>query len=557
MATDGLLVHLVTALGAALIGAGLALYFRQPLILGYLAAGVAIGPFTPGFTGKSAAIAELAEVGIVFLMFVIGAQLSLRELLRASRVAIAGGLVQSAVMIGLGYALGRALGWPPPQSYAFGAVISNSSSTVLGKILSDRGELDSGHARLALAWSSVQDIASVALVAILSFAAPGERVVGPLLGKTALFFFVVLPLAFWVLPWVLRRASALRSREFFALAVVTLALAMAGGAAVLGVSLALGAFLTGVVVGESDLAHRVLGDATPLRDVFSGIFFVSIGMLFDPSLLLESWALVLVTVAMIVAVKGAVSAALARALGSSSRMAALVGAALAQSAEFSFLLARIGLELGALSTHVFNLLLSATVVTIALAPAVNAATPNLMRRLQRVRPSGPGHAAPEGAPPAGPTGHAIVCGYGRVGRIICALLERHRVPFAVIEEDPRLVQELRQRGTVAVLGDVGQPAVLDRAGVKAARLVVLCVPERMAVRRALEYCREVAPTVTLLARTHSEEDRAFLETRGADEAVVGELELALGLGRRVLGCYAVDPGAIEGSLSDARRAPRQ
>lgn len=551
MQDGGLLVHLVTALGAALVGAAVALRLGQPLILGYILAGVAIGPFTPGIIGQGDAIADLAEIGIVFLMFVIGVQLPLRELLSASKIAVIGALAQVLVMISLGYVVGRLLGWSDLQSYAFGAVISNSSSTVLGKLLSDRGELESRQARLGMAWSSVQDISSVVLVAVFAFASPNSRAVGPLLGKAALFFFVVVPLSFWALPWLLRRASAFRSREFFALVVITLALAMAGGAALLGVSVALGAFLTGVVVGESDLAHRILGDATPVRDVFSGIFFVSIGMLLDPRFLIDSWMLVLLTVAMIILVKGTVTALIARWLGCSVRLAVLMAAALAQSAEFSFLLARIGLEEGALTPAVFNLLLSATVVTILLSPLVNTMAPVLLRY----------------APPRMHTGHdddaasvpslvqhAIVCGYGRVGSIVCRLLERHGKPYIVIEEDLKLVETLRSRGRPALFGNAGEPAVLDRAHLRGARLLILCTPERMAVRRALEYAREVSDATVVLARTHSYEDRAFLQQRGADEAVVGELELALELGRSALTRFDVSQDAVALSVDEVRRS---
>lgn len=551
MQDGGLLVHLVTALGAALVGAAVALRLGQPLILGYILAGVAIGPFTPGIIGQSEAIADLAEIGIVFLMFVIGVQLPLRELLSASKIAVVGALAQVLVMISLGYVVGRLVGWSDLQSYAFGAVISNSSSTVLGKLLSDRGELESRQARLGMAWSSVQDISSVVLVAVFAFASPNSRAVGPLLGKAALFFFVVVPLSFWALPWLLRRASAFRSREFFALVVITLALAMAGGAALLGVSVALGAFLTGVVVGESDLAHRILGDATPVRDVFSGIFFVSIGMLLDPRFLIDSWMLVLLTVAMIILVKGTVTALIARWLGCSVRLAVLMAAALAQSAEFSFLLARIGLEEGALTPAVFNLLLSATVVTILLSPLVNTMAPVLLRY----------------APPRMHTGHdddaasvpslvqhAIVCGYGRVGSIVCRLLERHGKPYIVIEEDLKLVETLRSRGRPALFGNAGEPAVLDRAHLRGARLLILCTPERMAVRRALEYAREVSDATVVLARTHSYEDRAFLQQRGADEAVVGELELALELGRSALTRFDVSQDAVALSVDEVRRS---
>ncbi len=547
----GLLVHLVTALGAALLGAAVALRLGQPLIVGYVLAGVAIGPFTPGVIGETAAIAQLAEVGIIFLMFVIGVQLSLRELVGASRIAVLGALLQVAVMIGIGYLVGRAIGWSHLSSYAFGAVVSNSSSTVLGKILSDRGEIDSRHAQLSLVWSSVQDISTVVLVAVLAFASPHERAIGPLIGKAALFFFVLMPLSFWAVPWLLRRATAVRNREFFALAVVTLALAMAGGAALLGVSLALGAFLTGIVVGESDLAHRVLGDARPLRDVFSGVFFVAIGMLLDPGNLVRSWPLVLLTVGLIVIVKGAACTILARWLGSPMRVAVLMGAALAQSAEFSFLLARIGLDEGALTREIFNVLLSATIVTILLAPWVNGVAPAVMRRVQRLRPST--EEPSDGVAAGALKDHAIVCGYGRVGSLVCTFLGQHRKPFVVVEEDLRIVEDLRARGITALLGDAGMPEVLDRAQLSTAQLLVLCIPERMAVRRALEHARELGRATTVLARTHSYEDRKFLHEKGADEALVGEMELALELGRRALERFGVPKDEVERTLTATRR----
>lgn len=551
MESGGLLAHLVTALLAALLGAGIALRLRQPLILGYILAGLAIGPFTPGFMGDTEVIAALAEIGIVFLMFVIGVQLSLRALISAGRIALLGGLLQVAIMIGIGYLIGRAFGWGATESYVFGAVISNSSSTVLGKILSERGELDSRHAQLGLAWSSVQDVSTVALVAILAVVSPRTTEVGPLLSKAALFFFVLMPLSFWALPRLLRKVTALGSREFFALAVITLALAMAGGAALLGVSLALGAFLTGVVVGETDLAHRILGDTIPLRDVFSAIFFVSIGMLLDPAVLLHSWALVLLTIALIVIVKGTLITSLARAFGCSTRLAVLVGAGLAQSAEFSFLLARLGLEQGALSKPIFNLLLTASIITILLAPPVNHWSPRLLRWVQG-RNKAPLDTDEVAPPPL--AGHAIVCGYGRVGSLVSTLLERQQKPHVVIEEDLRIVESLRDRGVIALFGDAGLPAMLDRASLATAQLLILCVPERMAVRRALEHARELVsrPAITVLARTHSHRDRIILQEMGADEAVVGEMELALELGRRALVRFGVAQETVEAEITQLR-----
>jgi CPA2 family monovalent cation:H+ antiporter-2 len=552
MQDGGLLVHLITALGAALVGAAVALRLRLPIIVGYVLAGVAIGPFTPGVVGQTQAISDLAQFGVILLMFVIGVQLSLRELVRASRITILGGLLQVVIMVGIGYLVGRALGWSPITSYALGAVVSNSSSTVLGKVLSDRGELDSRHAQLGLAWSSVQDLSTVVLVAVFALGSPTAADVGPLLAEAALFFLVLVPMSFWLLPWLLRQAAGLRNREFFVLVVVTVALTMAGSASLLGVSAALGAFLTGIVLGESDLAHRILGDAMPLRDVFSGVFFVAIGMLLDPAFMIDSWALVLLTVGLIIVVKGAATVALARWLGCTRRVALLLGAALAQSGEFSFLLARIGLEEGAMSPQVFNLLLSATIVTILPSPWVNSAAPAALRWLQARRP---GTVQSDGAvAPPDIERHAIICGYGRVGSVVCSLLEQHDKPFVVIEEDLRTVTNLRARGVAAVLGDAGMAHVLERANLRSAHLLVLSIPERMAVRRALDYAREVNKSVTVLARTHRYDDRVFLQQRGADEAVVGELELALQLGRRALERFHVDPDEVEASIAVVRRS---
>lgn len=549
MALEGLLVHLVTALGAAVVGAAGALAAGLPLTVGYILAGVAIGPFTPGIIGNTDAIAALAEVGVVFLMFVIGAQLSLKEMLRASKVAIGGALVQVAAMIGIGSLMGLALGWEPMTAYAFGAVISNSSSTVLGKILTDRGELDTAHSRLGIAWSSVQDISTVGLVAIMTFSSPTAGGVSAMVGNALLFFFGLVPLTFLVVPRLLRKIGTVRNREFFGLTTITLALATAAGAAALGISVALGALLVGIVVGESDLADRILGDVIPLRDAFSGVFFVSIGMLFDPRFVLASWPLVLAGFLLIVPVKGLVTYGVARALGCPIRLAALLGAGLAQSAEFSFLMARIGLESKAVPLPVFNLMLTATVLSILVAPWLNDLVPRLLR--------GPAAGGEDPGPePAADelSGHAIVAGYGRVGRIVCRMLADHAVPYLVVEEDLKTVEELRLAGTRVVYGDAGIPRVLDRAGLARARLLVLCIPERAAIRRALEHARETTPGITLLARTHTEEEGRFLQERWADEAVYGELELALELGRRALLRFGVGPEAIEREVAEEHRA---
>ncbi|MBL8918475.1 MAG: cation:proton antiporter [Myxococcaceae bacterium] len=541
----GLLAHLVTALVAALAGAALAARLRLPLILGYLGAGIAIGPFTPGVIGNAEAIAELAEVGVILLMFAIGVQLSLRELLAVGRVAVVGGLVQVALIVGLGVAVGAALGWPLAEAWAYGAVLSNSSSTVMSRLLADRGALESPAARIGLAWSSVQDVSSIVLVAAFLFIVPSSQNAGPLLGKAAVFFLVVVPAAFWVVPRVLRRVSATGSRELFALSVMGLALVMALGASSLGVSLALGAFLAGVVVGESDLAHRVLGDVTPMRDVFSGVFFVSIGMLLDPRVLVDQPVPVLLTLGLLVGGKGLATIAVGRGLGLSPRVATLLGGALAQSAEFSFLMAGIARSVGALSAQLFDVLLVASVLSIVLAPAVNALAAQVAARLR------PGASGPDVAREAP---HAIVCGHGRVGQLVVELMRASGVRVVVVDEDQRLVRRLREDGVDAVVGDAGHQVVLERAGVRHARLLVLCVPDRLTTRRAVELAKGVNPDLAVLARTHTSADREVLKKSGATDAVIGEVELALSLSRQALGRFEVPVEVIDAAIETARRA---
>lgn len=550
-----LLFHLVTALGAAFIGAAVAGWLRQSMVVGYLLAGLAIGPFTPGFRADTGAVEALAQVGIIFLMFTIGAQLSLRELLRSSRVVLLGSTIQVLAMIGVGFLAGRALGWGGLESLFFGAVISNSSSTVFSKILSDKGEADSDHARVGLAWSSAQDIGTIGLVAVLSTLAVTEQVPGTgLLGsilKPVLFLGGLVPLAFLVMPWLFRQAEALRNRELFTLAVACMALVMASLASLLGVSVALGAFIAGIVVGETDLSHRILGDAIPLRDIFSGIFFVSIGMLVDPAFVLARFPLVLGAAVLIIAVKGALTLGVAWGLGASLRTASLVGVGLAQSGEFSFLLARLGTSLEVVTPTVFNVMLSAAVLSVLSAPLLNRLALPLVRWLQQRASGAEARAVTQGAPQL--QGHVVVCGYGRVGRVVVSFLERYQLPFVVIEQERRVVLALRERGSRALLGDATLPLLLERAQVETARLIVVCLPERMSVRQIVDLARTLNPKVEIVVRTHSEEELGHLYRHGVAEAIMGELELALEMGRRTLRTFGLGPEEAERASEDARR----
>src|SRR4051812_39973117 len=345
MTDTAFLVTLALALIAAAIGAAVAVRLGQSAILGYVAAGVIIGPYTAGPIADAHTVAALADVGLVFLLFAVGLELSIRDLIRVRRIAIGGGIVQVVASVALGYVVAVGLGFRPLEALFFGAFISQSSSTVIAKILGERGELDAEHGHIALGWTVLQDLSTVVLVVLLTALSQGGDLtvdVAVATGKAVLFLALLLPLGLFVLPRVFERVALLRSREVFVLTVVAVALGTAYVSELFGLSLALGAFLAGLLVSESDISHQVSSELGPLRDVFAGVFFVSIGMLFNPAFVLGAAGLVAIALILIVPVKAALVAAASRLLGAPSRTAILAGVTLAQAGEFSFLLARLG-----------------------------------------------------------------------------------------------------------------------------------------------------------------------------------------------------------------------
>lgn len=555
MEGSDLLVNLVVALLAALVGAIAAVRLGQSVILGYILAGVAIGPSTPGFVGDITTVQALAEIGIILVMFAIGVQFSLRDLLAAGKVATLGSTAQVLLSIGLGYLVGRLLGWEPLESLFFGAVISNSSSTVLSKVLGERGEIDAPHGRVALAWSTVQDLGTVILIVVLSALSTDGNALLPGLawevGKAALFLALLVPFGLRTLPWLFAQVANLRNREIFVLTVAGVALGLAYGASFFGLSLALGAFVAGIVVGESDLSHQILGDILPLRDIFAGLFFVSVGMLVDPWFVLRNLPLLLVTLVLIVLAKGALVTLLSALLGTSARTAVLTGAILAQSAEFSFLLASVGAELGAVSPTVFSLMLAGAAASIVLLPGVYRVSLPLAAWLQSRSPATPSvevHGAPS-EPEL--QGHAVICGYGRVGQVIGSALQS-RSSFIVIEEDPRRVLQLRDQGVSVIQGNAAIPAVLERAELARAQALIVAIPDPVAVRQIVDYARQHHPPLPVIARTHSEDERRFLLGRGAEEVVLGEHELALEMAHHALALVNVNAAEAQGVIHQLR-----
>ncbi len=460
------------------------------------------------------------------------------------------------VTIGTVFALGRVVGFGPLESLFFGAVVSNSSSTVLGKVLAEREQTETGAGRTALAWSSVQDLGTVFLIAILGTLARAEAPGADLawtLGKTALFLGLLVPLALFVLPRFLERIAALRNREIFVLAAGCIAIGMSYVSSLLGVSTALGAFLAGAIVGDSYLSHRILGETISFRDLFSGLFLVAIGMSIDLRFVVSYLPLVLLCAGCIVLVKGVVSVLVGRLLGASWAAATAIGVGLAQSGEFSLLMARLGQDLGAISSVVFNVLLAGTAVSILIAPHLQRVALPLGRLLARRQQDAELEAPkPVGLPSQG--GHVVVCGHGRVGQIVTKLLRSHDVPFVVIDEDHEVVRGLREAGIHALFGDAARPVLLERSGVARAKMIVIAIPDRTAARQILDHARDLSSSIPVVVRTHSDDERSRLYAAGASEAVMGELELALELGRRALEISGVEPAAVRTAVDEIRNA---
>lgn len=558
LSTSSLLASLAFALLAAGLSGAVAARLGQSVIVGYIIAGVFVGPYTPGFVADGGSVDALAEIGVVLLLFVTGMEVSARELARAGRVALAGALGQVLLLVGAGYLVGQALGWGPTPSLVLGCVVSNSSSTVLSKVLGERGEGAAPHARLALAWSSIQDLTTIVIVVMFTaIASDSDNLAGEValeVGKASIFLLILVPVGSRFLPVVFTQIRAIRQREVFVLSAAALGLMTAWIATLFGLSPAIGAFVAGVVLGESDIRHEVIDGLGTLRDVFVGLFFVSIGMLVDPAFLWSYGGLVLVVVALIVPFKGAVVALIVWAFRVPARTGVLTSAALAQSAEFSFLLATVGSQLGIINGTEFSALIAGATLSVLVSPALLHFMNPVANRVERYVNRGMADDLPHELLDVTRRNHAIVCGHGRVGRVVVQALRDQGQEVVVIDQDVREVVALREDGIVAFLGSVDNQALLEKAGVGRAALLVIAVSDRASVRRVARFGRHASGDLVILARTHEVAERDYLEANGVQEAVVGELELAVELARYALRICDVDPAEVEEYLHRVRYA---
>jgi CPA2 family monovalent cation:H+ antiporter-2 len=563
-----LLATVVISLAFAYVCGLAARAIRLPPLVGYLLAGVIVGPFTPGFVADQHLSAELAEIGVALLLFGVGLHFSITDLLAVWRIAVPGALLQITTSTAIGFAVGNlAMSWTPGASLVLGLSLAIASTVVATRTLDDRGQLLSEPGRVALGWLVMQDLVVILALVLLPAATEiGDAGAGSLLdmlGRTLLqltgFVAAVLLVGRWAIPWLLARTARTGSRELFTLAVMVTALGIAyGSAALFGVSLALGAFFAGVVLAESDLSHQAAAESLPIQQLFTVLFFVSVGMLFDPSVLVRAPIQIIALLATILAGTGGVTLALLLALRTAPKTAVAVAAALSQIGEFSFILTSDATARGFFPPGGRDLVLAAALLTIIINPfvfrAAGAAAPLLARwRLLRGWQERGARPLPRDSTPERLADHAVLVGHGRVGSVVAEALHRHALPFVIIEQDRRLLEELRQKDLSVVYGDATRLEVLQAAHPEAARLLVIAVPDRFMARRIIELARGLNPRIGTVVRTHTDEEADWLAERAVGLVVMSERETALGMAEYALREFGQHRDAVQATIDALRQ----
>ncbi len=556
-----LVVNISVALAMALVGGLLARRLGLPTLVGYLLAGVAISPISPVWVGDTDAIAQLAEFGVILLMFGIGVHFSFRDLWQVRDIAIPGALIQMAVISVLGWTLALQWGFTAGGAWVFGISVSVASTIVLLRGLMDNGWLESTHGRVAVGWLVFEDIATVAILVLLPTVVGGAG--GPwwvpawAVLKAALFVVLMIFIGQRVVPAVLGRVVHTQSRELFVLVALTLAVGTAlASSALFGVSLALGAFVAGVVVSESPFSHQISADLLPFREAFAVLFFVSVGMLVNPVYVLQHWREVLVLLFLIVVVKGLVSALIGFALPYPARTALILGAGRSQMGEFSFIVGQAGLGLGLIDAQQYSLILAGAIGSITINPVMYTliapterwlqARPALWRRLNRHGPAMP-------PPTETLTDHAVIVGSGRVGRHINEVLTRLGLPRIVVENDPTRLDKLRSLGTPVLYGDAASSEVLQHARLDRAKLLVVTLPDDVAAMTVVMMARRVSPDLPIIVRASTWDGARRLRDAGANDVVRPELEGGIALVRRTLLDLDLNVNDIDRYTEEVRR----
>ncbi|MBX9456193.1 MAG: Kef family K(+) transporter [Rhizobium sp.] len=565
-----LITMLVAGFVLAFLFGTIANRFKLPPLVGYLLAGIIVGPYTPGYVADPHLALELAEIGVILLMFGVGLHFSLKDLLSVRFIAVPGAIAQIAFATLLGWGLGQAMGWSHGGSLVFGLALSVASTVVLLKALQERRMVETEKGRIAVGWLIVEDLAMVmALVLIPAVAGVTggaqahsdpvaltlSQILGFDLGITGVILVTLVKVAGFIgfmlvfgrklIPWILHHIAHTGSRELFRLGVLAIALGVAFGAAKLfGVSLALGAFFAGMILSESPLSHRAAQESLPLRDAFSVLFFVSVGMLFDPLSILRDPLPVVATVVIIVIGKSVAAFLIVLAFRRTAGTALTISASLAQIGEFSFILAELGVGLQLLPSEGRDLILAGAIISIILNPLVfwlcDRARPWFDARLSReeAQPSPAGLVEP--APPPEPddvpeqpptllTDHTIVVGHGRVGSIVTQAVRSLGTPLLVIEDADKRIEAIRQEGVEVLTGNAVSADVLRLANLTGAHTIVVAIPDAFEAGQVTAQARAANPSICIIARAHSDDEIEHLKKFGADVVVMGEREIARGM----------------------------
>ncbi|MBT1512244.1 Kef family K(+) transporter [Bradyrhizobium sp. SRL28] len=561
-----LIATIVAGLGLAFVFGAVAQRLRIPPLVGYLLAGVAVGPFTPGYVADQGLATELAEIGVILLMFGVGLHFSLNDLLSVRAIALPGAVVQIVVASLMGLGLALFMGWTIGAGLVFGLALSVASTVVLLRAMQERRLMETERGRIAVGWLIVEDLAMVlALVLLPAFAGlqganSNTLIADPLaswlgmglggvllltVAKVVVFVGIMLIVGRRLIPWILHYIAHTGSRELFRLAVLAIALTVAFGSAKLfGVSLALGAFFAGMILSESALSQRAAQETLPLRDAFAVLFFVSVGMLFNPaSLLREPWPL-LATLFIIIVGKSVAAFLIVLAFRHPVGTALTISASLAQIGEFSFILAELGVKLNLLPTAGRDLILAGAILTIMLNPLIFAAVDWLSRRLERPPGRGDvdvfgsgakaGQAAASAKSSAAPEAtrlkdHTILVGHGRVGSIVADALKKSSQPFLIIEDADNVIAKLRESNFETIVGNAARSDVLQSANLGGARYLLIAIPEAFEAGQIVQQARAANPGIQIIARAHSDAEVDHLRLLGADLIIMGEREIALGI----------------------------
>ncbi|ATM84965.1 Kef family K(+) transporter [Yersinia massiliensis] len=534
-----LITTIVGGLVLAFLLGTLAHRLRISPLVGYLAAGVLAGPFTPGFVADTSLAPELAEIGVILLMFGVGLHFSLKDLLAVKSIAIPGAVAQIAVATLLGMGLSHLLGWDLMAGFVFGLCLSTASTVVLLRALEERQLIDSQRGQIAIGWLIVEDLAMVlTLVLLPAFAGVMGNETTSLgnlftelaitIGKVIAFITLMIVVGRRLVPWILAKTASTGSRELFTLAVLVLALGIAYGAVGLfDVSFALGAFFAGMVLNESELSHRAAQDTLPLRDAFAVLFFVSVGMLFDPMILIREPLAVLASLAIIIFGKSAIAFALVRMFGHSKRTALTISVSLAQIGEFAFILAGLGISLGLMSEHGRNLVLAGAILSIMLNPLLFTLLDRYLAKSETMEDLILEEAVEEEKQiPVDLCNHALLVGYGRVGSLLGAKLHAEGIPLVVIENSRPRVEALREQGINAVLGNAASSDIMSLARLDCARWLLLTIPNGYEAGEIVASARIKRPDLEIIARAHYDDEVVYISDRGANQVIMGEREIA-------------------------------